>query len=425
MPDSTRFEAPQGLPLFDVQFRAISEALGGNGVVSPTDLEPTAGTGDLDVNVASGTAYYGGSEYTLGSASTVTLSAGGSTGSRWDTVYFDTATTSVGVREGQVGDPANGVYPSPPDVQGDEMLIAVVHVTADTTIIDANDIQDWRAEFPNDAPGVRYADSTGQFGSSTVAGALDALQYAAQISAYPLAAGDLKSGMAKTWTAKHRYEAAQEWQEMATPTNPATGYYRFYVKSDGNLYKLAPDGTETQVGGSSGTTGVTVEDDGTVLVDPATAINFGTDLAVTDDGDDTVTVNNSGTGVSADVIEQGESGTVAAGNSGVVARTHLADQETIEIQRAVLTLIDAQPAPTGLNLTIITENNSGGATAQTTILSGDGSTVYDKETGSPLASYQNTSGSGRTVAVVIDNGDFGGGTGSSQDVYGDVLAEVV
>jgi len=42
--------------------------------------------------------------------------------------------------------------------------------------------------------------------------------------------------------------------------------------------------------------GVTIEDDGTVLVDPASGVNFGTGLDVTDDGDDTVTVDSTGSG---------------------------------------------------------------------------------------------------------------------------------
>jgi len=125
-----------------------------------------------------------------------------------------------------------------------------------------------------------------------------------------------------------------------------------------------------------------------------------------------------------DSFSSDESGTVAAGDAGVVYRTRVLSTETLKIVRAGLTLSDGQPAPTDLDLTIATEDNAGGATSQTNILTGDG-TVQDKKTGtlqSPVASF--SPGSDTTVVIVVDNGNFNTGTGSSQDIFADVKGEV-
>lgn len=188
MPTAAKLQWPQGQPLFEVQWRAVAESLAGNGVAAASDLEVTATATDLEIEVASGTAYYLASESTLGAAETHTLSAGDGTYDRWDTVYIDTSTDSSGVREGT---PA--ADPEPPDVQGDELLLAVVYVPQNATDVPDADVLNWRAQFSNEAEEVHYDDSTGTYGVSSVDGALDELQEAAQIGAYPLAAGDLAS----------------------------------------------------------------------------------------------------------------------------------------------------------------------------------------------------------------------------------------
>lgn len=118
-----------------------------------------------------------------------------------------------------------------------------------------------------------------------------------------------------------------------------------------------------------------------------------------------------------------ESGTVNSGNAGVVGKFHLEDGDTVEVFEAKLLLDTGAPAPTDLNLLLITEDNSGGGVERAKILQGDGSTVFDKEAGE-LATWENTTGSGQTMAVVVDNGNFGTGTGSNQDVYAEFKAEL-
>ena len=41
---------------------------------------------------------------------------------------------------------------------------------------------------------------------------------------------------------------AQTHKAITTPSSPATGYYKLYFKSDGNLYKLNSSGTESTTG---------------------------------------------------------------------------------------------------------------------------------------------------------------------------------
>jgi hypothetical protein len=127
---------------------------------------------------------------------------------------------------------------------------------------------------------------------------------------------------------------------------------------------------------------------------------------------------SSGAGLNALTITGTETGSVADGDLGVVAIDHLADGEALTLSKAGLVLADGQPAPSSLDLEIHTLDNAGGSTKQATVLSGDGSTVYADETGSPLASYTNTTGVGMTVAVVVNNA-----TGAAQDVFARVQGE--
>lgn len=311
MPSAPPFEAASQ-PLFEVQFRAITESLAGNGIVDSGDLEVTATATDLEIQVDVGAYQYLVDEYSIGTAETHTLSAGDGTYDRWVTVYLDTSVPETGIREGNAE--AN---PSPPDVQNDEVPLAFIYVPSGATDAPDSNIFNWRAEAGNRAGRIRYDDSTGQFGESTVDAALDELQEAAQLSAHPLANGDL----------------ADSTFDVAAPQTVGTATY------------------------------------GTVYI------------------------------------------------------TQVPDTETLSVTRAGLVLDDGQAAPTDLDLAIVTMDNAGGLTKQTTVIDGDG-TVQANATGTPLASYENTSGGAQTVAVVVDNGQFNAGSGSSQDVAVDVKGEV-
>jgi len=120
-----------------------------------------------------------------------------------------------------------------------------------------------------------------------------------------------------------------------------------------------------------------------------------------------------------------ESGTVNSGNVGVMWATNVPNNGTIEVYRGSLLLDTLEAAPSGLDLIIYTGDNAGSATKRATIISGDGSTVHDDDTGTPLTSWTNGTGGALTTAIGIDNGNFNTGTGSNQDAVASVVGQVV
>lgn len=455
MPEADQLEWPQDEPLFEVQWRAISEGLAGNGVKDAGDFEVTATVNTRETSIAAGTAFYTNSETSLGAATTKTHSIGDGTNDRWDTLAWDTATSSVVLREGT---PA--ANPEPPDLTGDEILLAVVKVPQnfDSAFDDATHIFNWRTFFSNEAEHTHYDDSTGQYGVSNVDAALDELQEAAQIGAYPLALADLANpfalpsitdmdvdstnltdgatvlyesantffpneavqalanltedeqfsahpfgtadidlSMTPTWTGKHTFDVGQEWQEIATPANPAAGYNKLYFKSDDILYKLDDGGNESTVGA------LILEDDQATIISATTAINAGAGIGVTDDGSGEGTLDYE----HQEVFEGRESGSVASGNQGILIIDALADGATVEVYKAALTKADGTAVGSNTTLKLVTLDNAGGFTSQATLITGDGSTVFDRETGSPLGSHTNNSGSEQTIGVLVDNQETG------------------
>ena len=196
------------------------------------------------------------------------------------------------------------------------------------------------------------------------------------------------------------------------------------ISTSGKAVTLVSDGTdwvrESSYAPGSGSSGVAVEDDGALVVDGATAIDMATNLSVTDDGDGTVTVSASGGSSAAlsTLVEGTETGTVAAGDQGVLVVDELLDTETLSVKTATLVSGTVQAVPTGVDLKLGTFS-SGSFTQQAVILSGDGATVHDNADGNPLASYQNTSGTAQTVGYVIDNQ-----SGGSESVICDAAGEI-
>lgn len=109
------------------------------------------------------------------------------------------------------------------------------------------------------------------------------------------------------------------------------------------------------------------------------------------------------------------SGIVDDGDAKLLYVHGLADGETIKVTQASFVESDASAIPTGTDLVIATldSGDSDGGTIQTTALSGDGTTVYDDQTGAPLAQYTNSSGGAQTVGILVDNGNFSGGSGGA------------
>ena len=130
-------------------------------------------------------------------------------------------------------------------------------------------------------------------------------------------------------------------------------------------------------------------------------------------------------GFSDDKIATDASGTVINGEVGVMHITSVPDNSSLEITQAALLLADGTAAPSNLDLIIGTLDNAGSGTSETNVITGDGSTIYDDQTGSPLASYSNSSGSAQTVFIGIDNGEFNAGSGADREIFATAIAEVV
>ena len=125
-----------------------------------------------------------------------------------------------------------------------------------------------------------------------------------------------------------------------------------------------------------------------------------------------------------DWYEKALSGIVNSGDVGNLVTTNVPDGESISVTLATLIESDGHPVDTGVDLVIATLDNSGNGDRKTVVLEGDGSSVYDRQTGSPIASYSNTSGSSKTVMIGVDNGHFNAGSGSEQELYVAVVAKV-
>lgn len=121
--------------------------------------------------------------------------------------------------------------------------------------------------------------------------------------------------------------------------------------------------------------------------------------------------------------EQTQSGVINNGDASLLSTALLSSGETYEVTQATLVLSDAQPAPTNLDLVLISMDDQGNSNLEDTIISGDGSTQAIDETGDPLASYSFTS-SFPVAAIYVDNGEFSTGTGSGQDAHASIVGRV-
>lgn len=163
----------------------------------------------------------------------------------------------------------------------------------------------------------------------------------------------------------------------------------------------------TAGGGGGGGAALVVQDDGSTVEDPVETLDAQAGLQATSPAAGVVELAYE----HREAFEGRESGKVSNTDQGILVIDHLADGETVAVYKAALTLATGEPAPTDLNLRLVTLDNAGGFAGRGTLISGDGATVFDDETGTPLGSYTNTSGGGQTIGVLVDNN-----TGNPQDV---------
>jgi len=166
MTTADKLEWPQGTPLFELAFRAVSEGMNGVGVLAAGDMEVTATATANEISVAVGDLWVSDTTYSLGSAETHVLSDNTSGSDRWDTVVLDTGTGASAVKEGTAA-----ADPEPPDLASGEILLAYIYVPDGATDTPDSRIYNWRA-FSTDAADVRLNDSAGEFTSSNVENAL-------------------------------------------------------------------------------------------------------------------------------------------------------------------------------------------------------------------------------------------------------------
>lgn len=167
MTSAAKLDWPQGEPLFEVNWRAVSEALFGNGILSPGDFEVTPTGSVRELEVATGSVWYDGAVYELESTETDTLSEGDADNDRWDLVVFDTDTEEVVFREGTAED-----NPVPEDVEADEVLLAFVYTPAEfDDVYNEDDVLNWRANHQTAAQ-VRLEDTEDDFDTNEVETAL-------------------------------------------------------------------------------------------------------------------------------------------------------------------------------------------------------------------------------------------------------------
>lgn len=586
-------EADATLPYHPVLLSTHSEALAGNGIKANGDFQVTATATDLEIQVVAGTWISGGTETSLGSATTKTLSGGG-TDDRWDTIAWDTGTSSVTVKQG-----TEGTAPVAPDVSGDEVLLAVVYVASGATDVADSDIYNWRPRAQR-AGDTAYDDTAWSPSAATVKAALNELQEAAQIGAYPLAQADLASGsvgsgelidgsvanadlanssltvtagtalsgggsvslggsttldvagvtsseitdgtlvdadIASSTTIARSKLAVAKISASKTSNYTTSGEEVIYVDSSGGVVTITLASSDAAAGrsilvvdeaGSAGTNAITIDTEGSETIEGSSSTsistNFGTATlesngtnwvvsastpssggssytdedaqdAVGNNYDSTLTYDDatpsfgvassgittteldlsiaptwtgthtfSASSVALDIGDQaadpsangeltrngtdvkihsggsvrnlsnvgsgsydrqtdfdhsGSKNSLSNGDQAIVGITNLDSSETLEIRQAALLKPDGQASSSSVDLKIVTLDNAGGKTDQTTLVAGDGSTVSDDVEGSPVGSFSPGSND-TTVAVLVDNQ-----SGSAEDVYGEAKGEIV
>jgi len=167
MTQADQFESPQGNPLHEVAFRAISEGLDGQGIITSGDFQVSADANTaMGYLVDTGTMWYDGGSTSLGAQHSDTLAGADANDDRWDTIAWDTSTTSVVEKTG-----AAEQYPEPPDIGADEVLLAYIYVPAGATDFGDSQVFNWRPHHQG-AENTRLKDTADDFTSDDVEGAL-------------------------------------------------------------------------------------------------------------------------------------------------------------------------------------------------------------------------------------------------------------
>jgi len=154
---------------------------------------------------------------------------------------------------------------------------------------------------------------------------------------------------------------------------------------------------------------LTVKEDGSTILEEASILDMQTLIQATKISQEEVEVGYEIQNLS---IGQ-DGGSIASGEVGIVSEDGLGDGEGIDIYKCGLTTTDGGAVASGVNMVVATLPGDGTYTQQGVLISGDGSTVFNEITGSPVVGYTNSSGSEQTVAVLVENK-----TGGPIDIFG-------
>lgn len=384
MPEYDPFDAPQGGTIYGGAFVSITEALGGNGIEDAADAELTSGTGNFEVDVAGSTGILYADTTYAPSAATLTVSSPPTTNTnqvddrRVDLIYFDSSTGSYAIADG-----TPSPNPEPPDVPTGGLLLGLVEVDHEANSVTGDDILDWRAP----SGGLEAEDA------GTGIGVFDTLNIEGDVTV-----GQSDGKLTVTFT-----------QIGDTHTSISDGGTETVADTDDIDFATNIDVTDD--GDASVTVSAThpsVSDAGSQVVESVDDINFGANTKVADDGDGSVTVS---AGKPQNVFSGAETGAVAAGDQGVLVVDRLADGQSVEVYKAVLTTVTVQAVPSGVDLELVSFDNAGAFDSIATLVTGDGSTIHDRVAGNPITAYTNTTGGSESIGILVDNG-----SGSPVDV---------
>jgi len=180
-----------------------------------------------------------------------------------------------------------------------------------------------------------------------------------------------------------------------------TQYGAAVVASDGVDWYTAGGGSSSSGGGSS----VETKDDGQTVASTTEVLNFGDELTATETSANEVTVDvdHDAPVPQEDVFEGNFVGDVADADERVIGVDKLTPDEGAEVYKAVLTTEYAQAVASGVDLALVTFDNSGGYTIEEPIVEGDGGAVYDRVTGGPIVDLSNTGNAEFTIGVLVEN----------------------
>jgi hypothetical protein len=107
-----------------------------------------------------------------------------------------------------------------------------------------------------------------------------------------------------------------------------------------------------------------------------------------------------------------ETGTAVQGQAARIVSYTLTSNETLDLRRASLIKASTEPVPSGVDLVLVSGNESGGYTVEQTLISGDGTSLHNPTDNLPGDISPNSE---TTYTIAVDNGRFGSGAADNAE----------